>query len=208
MTAKKDQLPKPRAIRNTAKQSIIILGHPDFLYKDKEIKETFITINGEKRSIGRLGDDVHLALEDLAKGKNTKITRVTKTIKSPVSSIEGFTSVSIQKRKGDTLIVIPAADETALIEKVYKLKGLLESNGAITQERCNWMCIADKGKVQVSNEEILKKEKLAKIQLLEKEVNNNPYSDNPPQTYIKKEMSDHTKRLHGIAQKAIKEAKL
>lgn len=252
MNSEKEQFPKPRALRNTARQSILIIGHPDFLYKDKEIKETFISFDGKKKSIGKISDDVHIALEDLSKGKQTKIIRETKKLRVPISSIDGFPGTNIRKHGKDTMIVVQAANESSLIEKVNKLRELLESNGSILQERCNWMCVVDKGKVNISNEEILKKEQLVKIEQelktmsgktnalyetsikaasecwvkKEQEINTNPYSDNPPQTWpeIKKstdkevmnvvnkisnnklyEMSEKTKALHEIAMKAVKE---
>ncbi len=185
--------PKQREIRNGSKQSILILGQSELLYFEKEVKETFILLNGEKISIGAISDKVHIALEDLAKGKETKIIRETKTVKRPVCSIEGFTNISVQKHKKDTMIVVPAYDESTLIEKVNKLKEYLESKGVVTQERCNWMCVVDKGKVEVSNEEILKNEQIVKTSL---SLNNK---------VEKKEMSDHTKSLRNIALKAIKE---
>ena len=186
---KEKQFPVPRKLRNTAKQSMLISGQPDFLYRYKEVKETFIIFDKKKKSIGNISDDIHLTLCDLAKGTNVKIIRETKTKRSPATSIEGFTSISIQKHKKDTMLIVPAADEAALIEKISKLKELLESNGAITQERCNWICIADKGKLQVSNEEIINKEQIVKTL-------------NP-----KTEMSSHTKSLRDIALKSIKESK-
>ena len=186
---KEKQFPIPRKLRNTAKQSILISGQPDFLYRYKEIKETFIVFDGKKKSIGNISDDIHLTLCDLAKGTDVRIIRETKSKRSPATSIEGFTSISIQKHKKDTMLVVPASDEASLMKKVSELKELLELKGAMTQERCNWICIADKGKTQISNEEILNKEQIVKT------------------LTQKTEMSSHTKSLHDIAVKTMKEAK-
>ena len=214
MTNKEKEFPVPRKLRNTAKQSILISGQPDFLYRYKEIKETFIYFDDKKKSLGRLSDEVHLALCDLAEESAINITRETNTKRSPVTSIEGFPSISIQKHKKDTMLVVPAADEAALMEKISKLKELLESKGAVTQERCNWMCVADKGKVQISNDEIIKAESIIKIKSPEPEdrkiITESDLKDFQHQAIDqlgKKQMSSHTKHLRDIALKSIKESK-
>lgn len=231
-----EKFPKPRALRNEAKQSILILGQPGFLYKEKEIKETFILFDGKRKSLGCISDDIHIKLEDMSKATDTKIIRITKKKIYPVSSIEGFTSISVQKHKKDTMLVVPATNEATLMEKVNKLKELLESKGAITQERCNWMCIADKGKVNVSNEEILQKEKIAKvippiivqstdayghvtseeIKRIDPTPNNTRIveesgikigiKDTIPKIPEKKEMPEHTKALQKMALEMIKKS--
>ncbi len=206
------KFPVPRTLRNTAKQSILISGQPDFLYRYKEIKETFIVFDGKKKSIGNISDDIHLTLCDLAKGTDVRIIRETKSKRSPATSIEGFTSISIQKHKKDTMLVVPASDEASLMKKVSELKELLELKGAMTQERCNWICIADKGKVQVSNKEILQIESIAKIPVQKEPIDTNNLNDLTIKTIEakvneKKEMSSHTKSLHDIAIKTMKEAK-
>lgn len=218
MTNNEKKFPVPRKIRNTAKQSILISGQPDFLYRYKEVKETFIIFDGKKKSIGNISDDIHLTLFDLAKGTDVKIIRETKLKKSPATSIEGFTSISIQKHKKDTMLVVPSSDEASLMKKVSELKSLLESKGAITQERCNWVCVVDKGKTQVSDEQILKAESVIKIKsseisnqqlnvgltsaLIDHTVSYPVYTNTPI-----KSMSEKTKSLHDIALKTIKEAK-
>ena len=183
MTNKENKFPIPRATRNTVKQSMLISGQPTFLYRKKEVKETFIVFDKKKKSLGAISDDIHLALCDLAKGADIKIIREIKSVIKPVSSVDGFPSLSIQKHKKDTMIVIPAANEATLMIKVSKLKELLESKGAITQERCNWICIVDKGKSQITDDELLQKESIIKVP----------------------EMSEKTKSLRNIAMKSVKE---
>lgn len=183
------KIPIPRATRNTAKQSILILGQPDFLYQTKTHRESKITFDGKTKSLGNLSDDIYLKLEDISKGTDVKLSRVVKSKKVPQNKIEGFKNISIQKYKKDTMIVVPASDESALIEKVSQIKNLLESKGIITQERCNWICITDKAKTNATNNEILEKESIVKIKT--------------PVHLCDSKMSDKTKELREMAIKSI-----
>lgn len=205
---KENKFPTPRKLRNTAKQSIFVPGQPDFLYRYKEVKETFIEFDGKRKSLGNISDDIHLALLDLAKGSKIKILRITKTSRSPVSSIEGFPSLSIQKHKKDTMIVVPAADQSALVEKVNKLEELLISKGSILQERCNWVCVVDKGKVKVSDEELINFDYITRESIAKKQVPEPVKETQPIATPIMKSMSEKTKSLRDIALKAIKESEV
>lgn len=185
MIDNKNILPTPRAARINARQSVLISGMPDILYQVKERKQTVMTVGNKEMNLGQLSDDAHLALDDLAKNSNiVKIKRVTKNNKVPVNKLDGFPGINIRKYYKDTMVVIHDKDEESLLKQVSRFKTKLENEDIKFQERCNWMCVGDKGKLDIPNDEILKKEKIIKEH---------------------KEMSEKTKSLRDIAIKSIKE---
>lgn len=174
---------KMRAHKNTVMQSLLVEGHPSKLFKEKETECIFLKIGEKKLNMGKIGEETTNAIEEMSNAYNklyfheinshkvmkSFVIREMKKFKSQVF-LKEFPGIQIRKQGKNTVIVVRAPDEKQLIERVSRLTEYLNSEGVIVQERCNYICVIDKGKMKgISNEKLLEiekdlKERISKLQ--------------------------------------------
>jgi hypothetical protein len=127
----------PKGPRNKVKQVILIEGHPESIFYDKQVEVCSIKLHKGYLKLGSIGTDKVRELRELL---SKRVVLETKT-KRHSRKIPGV--LSIKTTKNSTSLTIGAADQEILDRRVREVAELL---GAPVQERCKWVCEIDKGK--------------------------------------------------------------
>ncbi len=127
----------PKGPRNKVKQVILIEGHPDTVFYNKQVDVCSIKLHKGYLRLGHVGTDKVEGLRALL-GKRVMLETKTKRHSRRIQGV-----LSIKTTRTSTSLTIGAVDQEALDRRVREVAGLL---GAPVQERCKWVCEIDKGK--------------------------------------------------------------
>lgn len=192
----------PKGPRNKVKQVILIEGHPDSVFYDKQVEVCSIKLYKGYLRLGSIGANKVEGLREILGERVVLETR----IKRHSRSISGV--LSIKTTKTSTSLTIGAVDQEALDKRVMEVAELL---GAPVQERCKWVCEIDKGKDRKQVSEVQAydlaaapqpqttvEEEAAKLQEAPQ-----PYPIEKEPVRSAKEMSKRTLQLREIALKIV-----
>lgn len=187
----------PKGPRNKVKQVILIEGHPESIFYNKDVEMCSIKLHKGYLRLGSLGVNKIKELRALL-GKRVVLETRTRRCRRGIPDV-----VSIKTTKTSTSLTIGAVDQEALDKRVMKIAELL---GTPIQERCKWVCEIDKGKDTQQAYDLA-----APLQTTTKKKATKPEAILQPEPIEKepvkpiKEMSKRTLQLREIALNAIKE---
>ncbi len=210
-------------VRDKVKQVILIEGIPKVLYRIRESKVVVIKFNNKSYRLD-IPTELMNELKKLQTIEVSESTRKSKSFKPIVIPGLGHRT-TVRAVNGNTHITIGGADENQLSERIQIIREHLTSLGIDNTERCHWVCSTDKAKPNTdysyphrvdrtwnesADNTTLNTE--AKVIVSESTRSSKESADNTTlnieaKVNKKKEMSSHTKSLHDIAVKTMKEAK-
>lgn len=130
-----------RALRNKCKQVVLLEGHPDCLFEEREHTNYWLKVKGKKHNLGKLGKPLATYLKTLG----AEIEEQRKTYQRPCG-IPGFVGLIVRKSGANTTMQISAPTEEILQAQVSGVAEYLSKNGIQLTERCHWVCTFDKAK--------------------------------------------------------------
>lgn len=130
-----------RTLRMKCKQIVLLEGHPDCLFEERETINYWLKVNGKKYNLGKLGKKIATYLKTLG----AEIEEQRKTSQRPCG-IPGFVGLIVRKSGANTTMQISAPTEDILQAQVSGVAEYLPKNNIQLTERCHWVCTFDKAK--------------------------------------------------------------
>lgn len=155
-----------RALRNKCKQVVLLEGHPDCLFEEREAINYWLKARGKKYNLGKLGKPLATYLKTLG----AEIEEQRKTYQRPCG-IPGFVGLIVRKSGANTTMQISAPTEEILQAQVSGVAEYLSKNDIQLTERCHWVCTFDKAKDEPQEpQEVVVKGSVAAVVKLPREM--------------------------------------
>lgn len=197
---KENEKTGPKGPRNKVKQVILIEGHPESVFHNKQVEVCSIRLYKGFLRLGSLGTDKVRELRELL-GKRVVLEMKTKRHSKRIPGV-----LSIKTTKTSTSLTIGAVDQETLDKRVGEVAELL---GVPVQERCKWVCEIDKGKDRKPISDVQAYDLVATPQTAAKEEATKLQEAPQPEPIEKetvgpaKEMSKRTLQLREVALKIV-----